>query len=271
MPELPEVETTCRGITPHIQHTTIQAITVRQPRLRWLVPDSIQALVGQTIRSVTRRAKYILIQTTEGTLIIHLGMSGSLRIAQTDTTLRKHDHIDIVLSNQKILRFHDTRRFGAVLWTPDAPHEHALLKTLGVEPLESEFSGEYLWAKSRGKTQNVKAFIMDAHVVVGVGNIYANEALFLAGIHPEAAAGTISKEAYERLSTHIKQVLQNAIEKGGTTLRDFVREDGQTGYFQLALNVYGRKGQPCVTCKTPIVQIKQGQRSSWYCPQCQVR
>lgn len=269
MPELPEVETTCRGIRPYITQSQIQAITVRQPRLRWPVSEQVTQLIGQTIKSVERRAKYILISTTGGTLIIHLGMSGSLRICNTDTLVRKHDHVDVVLANARILRFHDPRRFGAVLWTADAPTQHPLLIKLGVEPLESGFTGEYLWNRAQGKKVAIKAFIMDAHQVVGVGNIYANEALFLAGIHPQTAAYQLSKAAYERLSTYIKQVLSDAIEQGGTTLRDFVREEGQTGYFQLALNVYGRKGLPCVHCNTPIVQIKQGQRSSWYCPSCQ--
>jgi formamidopyrimidine-DNA glycosylase len=270
MPELPEVETTCRGITPHIQNTVIQACIIRQPRLRWPISDTITDLVGQTILTVKRRAKYILIETTHGTLIMHLGMSGSLRICKAETPIRKHDHVDFLLSNGNVLRFHDPRRFGAVLHTLNSPYTHTLLKSLGVEPLEAEFTGEYLWQKARGKTLNIKAFVMDAHVVVGVGNIYANEALFLAGINPLTAAGTISKEVYDRLSTHIKQVLSNAIEQGGTTLRDFVREDGQTGYFQLVLNVYGRKNQPCLKCQTPILQIKQNQRSTWYCPYCQV-
>ena len=269
MPELPEVETTCRGISPYLQHNYVVAITVRQPRLRWPIPEQLIQIVGQTIEAIERRAKYILIRTSSGTLIIHLGMSGSLRICNTDTAVRKHDHVDFVLANSKVLRFHDPRRFGAVLWTTEAPVQHPLLSKLGVEPLEADFTGEYLWCKAQGKKVSIKAFIMDAHIVVGVGNIYANESLFLAGIHPQTPTNKVSTAGYERLSTYIKQVLSYAIDQGGTTLRDFVREDGNTGYFQLALNVYGRKDQPCVRCQTLIMQIKQGQRSSWYCPSCQ--
>ncbi|WP_020558052.1 bifunctional DNA-formamidopyrimidine glycosylase/DNA-(apurinic or apyrimidinic site) lyase [Thiofilum flexile] len=269
MPELPEVETTCRGIAPYLQSSQIIAVEVRQPRLRWPVSEQLPQIVGQTIQTIERRAKYILIHTLRGTLMIHLGMSGSLRICTLDTPPRKHDHIDFVLANGKVLRFHDPRRFGAVLWTTEPPAKHPLLAKLGIEPLEAGFTADYLWTRAQGKKVSIKAFIMDAHIVVGVGNIYANEALFLAGINPQTVAGTLAKAAYERLCTYIKQVLTAAITQGGTTLKDFVREEGQSGYFQLALNVYGRKGQPCVQCKTPIVQIKQGQRSSWYCPHCQ--
>lgn len=269
MPELPEVETTRLGIHPYLYQTQVKAIDIRQPRLRWPVSEQLPQLVGQTIESIERRAKYLLIRTALGTLIIHLGMSGSLRICSADTPVRKHDHIDFVLANGQVLRFHDPRRFGAVLWTSHDPLQHPLLAKLGVEPLTESFTGEYLWRHAQGKKISIKAFIMNAQIVVGVGNIYANEALFLAGINPQTPAGAISLARYECLCGYIKQVLSKAIEQGGTTLRDFVREDGQTGYFQLVLNVYGRKGEPCVQCQTPIIQIKQGQRSSWYCPNCQ--
>lgn len=268
MPELPEVETTRRGIEPHLLGRRIEHIIVRQPRLRWPVPEQIQQLQGATVQRVERRAKYLLIHTEQGQALLHLGMSGSLRIASANSAPEKHDHADLVLDNQVVLRLRDPRRFGALLYCA-CDETHALLKKLGVEPLDAVFTGAYLYKASRKRSLNIKAFIMDAHQVVGVGNIYANEALFMSGIHPERAAGNLSEAEADTLANNIKLVLARAIEKGGTTLRDFVREDGQTGYFQQVLQVYGRSGESCFKCQTPIIQIRQGQRSTWYCPCCQ--
>jgi formamidopyrimidine-DNA glycosylase len=269
MPELPEVETTRRGIAPHIEGQRIHKITIRQPKLRWPIPRGLdKRLSGQIIHSVQRRGKYLLIETGDGSLILHLGMSGSLRIVDRETPARKHDHVDIALDNGKCLRFHDPRRFGALLWSR-TPFEHELISKLGPEPLSNDFSAEHLFTLSRGRKAAVKNFIMDSHVVVGVGNIYASEALFMAGIHPTRAAGRVSRARYEMLADAIKQVLSKAISEGGTTLRDFVREDGQPGYFAQSLNVYGRGGEPCRHCGTTIKKKIIGQRSSYYCPSCQ--
>lgn len=270
MPELPEVETTRRGISPHILNQTIADIVVRQPQLRWPIPSKIkQLLAGQLITDVQRRGKYLLLITAKGTLIIHLGMSGSLRIVDRDSPAEKHDHFDIRFGNNKVLRLRDPRRFGAVLWTSRPIQQHTLIEQLGPEPLEDDFNAEYLHRVSRGRRVAIKTFIMNSHVVVGVGNIYANEALFLAGINPRRSASRISLARYELLVAAIKKVLLRAIEQGGTTLRDFVREDGQPGYFQQTLSVYGRGGEPCPQCLLPIKQIRQQQRSSYYCPHCQ--
>lgn len=278
MPELPEVETTRRGIAPHIEGHRIQEIIVREPRLRWPVPDNINRILsGKIIRQVKRRAKYLLLDTGSGHLILHLGMSGSLRVLKTDTPPEKHDHIDILFTDGQRLRYTDPRRFGAVLWSEKPLHEHKLLKNLGPEPLDSEFTTpfttpfttERLYQMSRGKSQSVKIFIMDNKVVVGVGNIYASEALFKAGIRPDQACGKISRNRYKLLVESIKQTLQKAIEQGGTTLRDFVGGDGKPGYFQQELAVYGRAGQPCLTCGKIIQEIKLGNRSSCYCSNCQ--
>ncbi|ASP37697.1 DNA-formamidopyrimidine glycosylase [Bacterioplanes sanyensis] len=271
MPELPEVETTKRGIEPWLKGTAIEQIIVRQPQLRWPVADDIQQLTGQVIRGLQRRAKYILVETDAGTAMWHLGMSGSLRLVEPDEDARLHDHIDWRLSNGKILRYHDPRRFGALLWLPPGEDwgDNEYLAHLGPEPLSSDFDGDYLYQRSRGKKQAVKTFVMDGKVVVGVGNIYANEALFMAGIRPTTAAGRISKARYLRLVEHIKEVLARAIEQGGTTLRDFVGGDGQPGYFAQQLDVYGRGGKPCRKCTQPLTEIRLGQRSSVYCPRCQ--
>lgn len=269
MPELPEVETTRRGIEPFLQGQQIQAVIVRQPRLRWPVPAEIQRLAGQVVQQLSRRGKYILLHTPVGVALIHLGMSGSLRIVEPGMEPRKHDHFDLVLANGRAVRYHDPRRFGALLWTEHDPQQHSLLCGLGPEPLEDAFDGDYLFRQSRSRTVSIKEFIMNARIVVGVGNIYANEALFLAGIDPRRAAGCVSHEHYLALAQAIRQVLAYAIERGGTTLRDFVREDGTPGYFQLELKVYDRANQPCTTCCTPIRQITQGQRSTWFCPVCQ--
>jgi len=268
MPELPEVETTRRGIEPWLRGQIIEKIIVRQPKLRWPVDDDILSLQGERIRSLSRRAKYILIETDKGTAIWHLGMSGSLRLVEPAEDPGVHDHIDWQLSNGKVLRYHDPRRFGALLWVaPGALCEH--LTHLGPEPLSEEFSADYLYRRSRGKSQAIKTFIMDGKVVVGVGNIYANESLFRAGIRPQTAAGKISRPRMERLVAEIKTVLAAAIEQGGTTLRDFVGGDGKPGYFAQQLSVYGRGGKRCKVCDTTLKEIRQGQRSTVFCPVCQ--
>ena len=269
MPELPEVETTCRGITPYIEGQRVESIIVRQAALRWPIPASLHQLEGQKVISVTRRAKYILLQATEGCGILHLGMSGSLRIIDASLKAQKHDHIDIVFVTGKALRLHDPRRFGSVLWTQEDPLTHKLLSKLGSEPLSDAFNPKLLYKMSRKRKVSVKQFIMNAHIVVGVGNIYASESLFMAGISPKIAAGRISLLRYEKLVNAIKVVLTRAIEQGGTTLRDFVQAEGKPGYFQQQLNVYGRTGEQCNQCNALIKKITQGQRSSFYCSKCQ--
>ena len=271
MPELPEVETTRRGIAPHIQGQQIKEVIVRKHQLRWPVPDNLnQLLAGYTIRQVRRRAKYLLLETKTGTLIIHLGMSGCLRVVNpSNQPVEKHDHVDFVISEELLLRYTDPRRFGAVLWTNEPPAEHKLLKALGPEPLTDDFSGKRLFTLSRGRKQAVKTFIMDNHVVVGVGNIYANEALFKAGIRPDRPCGKISSERYQLLADAIKETLAKAIDQGGTTLKDFVGGDGKPGYFKQELAVYGRKGQPCKKCGKLITEIRQGNRATCFCKHCQ--
>lgn len=270
MPELPEVETARRGIEPHLLGRIVTAVTVRERRLRWPVPHALaRELTGQAIRSVTRRAKYLLLNTAAGTAILHLGMSGSLRVLAADTPPLKHDHVDLVLDSGRLLRLRDPRRFGTILWTRGDAQRHALLKDLGPEPLEDGFDGDYLFARSRGRKLAVKLFIMDSHVVVGVGNIYASEALFMAAIRPGKAAGRVSRAEYAALAKAIKKVLAASIEAGGTTLRDFMREDGEPGYFLQRLRVYDREGKPCYRCGAPIKQTVTGQRSTYYCPSCQ--
>lgn len=268
MPELPEVETTRRGIEPYIKGQTIEVVIVRQPALRWPVPDDIHLLEGSAVEEIKRRGKYLLIRTAAGSALLHLGMSGSLRVCSPLTPVEKHDHVDFVFANARCLRLRDPRRFGAVLFTAD-PQRHALLEHLGPEPLSEAFHADHLHALSRGKRCSVKALIMDSGNVVGVGNIYASESLYLAGINPKTQAGRISLQRYQKLVMAIKQVLRSAIEQGGTTLRDFVSAEGQSGYFQIMLQVYGRAGQPCKACGKAIRQIVQNQRSSYYCPHCQ--
>jgi formamidopyrimidine-DNA glycosylase len=271
MPELPEVETICRGITPYIVGQTIKQVLVRQPRLRWTVSDTLaDDLTGLTIESVTRRAKYLLLATNnKGTLLVHLGMSGSLRIQMAEQEADKHDHIDIVFTNELVLRYNDPRRFGAVLWTNEAATEHKLLKSLGVEPLDDTCNGELLFQLSRKRKVPIKSFIMNSHIVVGVGNIYANEALFMAGLLPTRHAGTLALDDCQRLVGCIQVVLRHAIEQGGTTLRDFVNESGKAGYFQQQLRVYGRKGLPCVSCQQPLQETRLANRSTIFCCICQ--
>jgi len=269
MPELPEVETTCRGIAQHICSQTITNVFVRQPRLRWPVAETLpDILIGQTVLSVQRRAKYLLLTTQNGTLLIHLGMSGSLRVVTDNAAAGKHDHIDIVFADS-VLRFNDPRRFGAVLWTSEPIEGHALLKHLGPEPLLADFDGAYLYTLSRNRKVPVKLFIMNSHNVVGVGNIYANEALFMAGIDPQRHAGRIALARYERLAECIRTVLTDAITQGGTTLRDFVNSDGKPGYFQQQLRVYGRSGLPCRNCQAPLSQARLANRSTVFCRFCQ--
>ena len=269
MPELPEVETTVRGIRPHIENQAIKLVEVRNNKLRWPVDIELpQILATQTLQSVTRRAKYLLLTFDTGTLICHLGMSGSLRIITEPTELKKHDHISLYFGNNIELRYHDPRRFGAMIWTDKPAEQHPLLSHLGPEP-DHITDPNYLYQLSRDKKTAIKTFIMDNHNVVGVGNIYANEALFLSGIHPKRAAGRISKARFQILQRTIQDVLAQAIEQGGTTLRDFVNSDGQPGYFAQQLNVYGKVNQPCPVCETPIKSLTIAQRNTFYCPNCQ--
>ncbi len=269
MPELPEVETTLRGIEPTLNGRTVREIRVRNASLRWPVTDEIQQACGQAVKGLRRRAKYLLIELETGGLMIHLGMSGSLRVCDADDMPHKHDHLDIVLDNNRCVRFNDPRRFGLVIWWEYPANEHPLLRELGPEPLLDEFSGDYLWRKSRGRRVAVKGFIMNARVVVGVGNIYASEALFMSGIHPGRQAGRISASRYLALTAAIRDVLERAIRQGGTTLRDFAQTDGNPGYFAQELLVYDREGLPCFQCQAPIRRKVIGQRSSYYCVRCQ--
>jgi formamidopyrimidine-DNA glycosylase len=269
MPELPEVETTRRGVAPHCCGARVTAVLVRESRLRWPVPAYLPArLSGQLIQDVERRAKYLLFRTAIGSLLVHLGMSGSLRIADPLEAPGKHDHIDILLDNGVCLRYHDPRRFGCFLWL-DPAQQHPLLSHLGPEPLSADFDGELLYRLSRGRKSPVKHFIMDGKVVVGVGNIYANEVLFLSAIDPRRAAGRISLARYQVLGDNIKQVLTSAIEQGGTTLRDFVGGDGKPGYFAQQLYVYGRGGAPCKRCGAVLRERTLGQRTTVFCVACQ--
>ncbi|HFQ92073.1 MAG TPA: bifunctional DNA-formamidopyrimidine glycosylase/DNA-(apurinic or apyrimidinic site) lyase [Chromatiales bacterium] len=270
MPELPEVETTRRGIARHVTGRTVTQVVVRNPHLRRPVPGRLQReLPGQVFTAVERRGKYLLLRAGTGTVLAHLGMSGVLRVIDARVPPGKHDHVDFVMSGGRCLRFTDPRRFGLVLWTRCDPLRHPLLRHLGPEPLRDAFDGAYLFACSRGRRVAVKAFIMDARVVVGVGNIYANEALFAAGIDPRRAAGRISRQRHERLAACVKAILKQAIERGGTTLRDFSDSEGRPGYFAQELMVYGREGAPCKLCGATLRRISQGQRSTWYCPRCQ--
>lgn len=270
MPELPEVETTRRGIAPYIEQQSVEALVIREPRLRWPIPEDLpQQLRGARLLDIERRAKYLLFNFDRGTVLAHLGMSGNLRIVAPDQPAGKHDHVDLLFANGRLLRLNDPRRFGAFLWLGKEPHRHPLLAALGPEPLSEQCSGAWLYARSRGKKLAVKQFIMDQKVIVGVGNIYANEALFLAGIRPTAACGKISQARYGKLLDAIRSILTRAITQGGTTLRDFVGGDGKPGYFQQQLLVYGRAGLPCKTCGTLLIEVRLSGRSSVYCPHCQ--
>ena len=270
MPELPEVETTRLGVEPLVRGCCIARVELRVPKLRWPLDPHLSAiLVGQTIRSVERRAKYLLFNLDKGCLLVHLGMTGNLRVVNGNTPAAKHDHVDICFVNGRCLRYTDPRRFGAVLWIPGSPQEHPLLAKLGPEPLSAEFDGRYLHGRSRNRKLAIKPYIMDQKVVVGVGNIYASEALFMAGIRPTREAGRISVKSYMRLSDAVKKVLRAALSAGGTTFSDFRKVDGKPGYFKQQLLVYGRGGEPCVRCESPIVSVRIGQRSTFYCRNCQ--
>jgi formamidopyrimidine-DNA glycosylase len=270
MPELPEVETTRRGIAPYLVGRVITRVVVRQPRLRWPIPAAVsEGLTGYTVLQVSRRAKYLLLRTEAGTALLHLGMSGSLRIVPAKEPPSRHAHLDLVLDDGRCLRLSDPRRFGCLLWAGPDPMRHPLLAGLGPEPLEPRFSGRYLHDTARGRRVPVKSFLMNGRIVVGVGNIYASESLFLAGIHPARAAGRIGLERYERLASAVREVLTESIEAGGTTLRDFVHSDGNPGYYSTRLRVYERAGKPCERCGKPIRHRTIGQRSSYFCAACQ--
>lgn len=269
MPELPEVETTRRGVAPYAERKKISELIVRNASLRWKVPSELPELIaGKILKKIHRRGKYLLFAFEHGTMILHLGMSGSLRVVSPKDAPGKHDHIDILFAKH-CLRFNDPRRFGCALWTSDPIEQHHLIAHLGPEPLSEAFDTDYLYKKCRKRQQAIKTFIMDSHIVVGVGNIYANEALFNAGIHPLKASGKVSRAQTERLVEEIKIVLAAAIERGGTTLRDFVGGDGKPGYFAQELNVYGRGGEPCKQCAKPLTEKRIAQRSTVYCTECQ--
>jgi len=268
MPELPEVEVTRRGLAPHLAGRTISAVAVREPRLRWPVSDDVLTLAGRTVKSIRRRGKYLLVDCGDGHLILHLGMSGSLRLLPLATPAEKHDHFDLVLGD-RLLRLRDPRRFGAVLWTSAAPDIHPLLAHLGVEPLSRALDPARLFALTRAHRTAIKQFLMDARRIVGVGNIYANESLFRAGIHPRKRANRLTRAECARLARAIKDTLRAAIRAGGSTLRDFVGADGAAGYFQQRYWVYDRAGEACRRCGTPIRKMLQGSRSSFCCRRCQ--
>jgi formamidopyrimidine-DNA glycosylase len=269
MPELPEVETTRRGVEPHVQGRQIREVIVRNRQLRWPVPRGLTAkLRGQPITQIRRRGKYLVLDTPVGSLILHLGMSGSLRVSRGDEPPGPYDHVDIHCDGGIRLRLRDPRRFGSVHWTRRDPLQHALLRSLGPEPMEQSLAG-HLYTTSRGRRVAVKQFLMNSHVVAGIGNIYASEILYRAGIHPQRAAGRIARDRYEQLARACREVMREAIRQGGTTLRDFVSGEGRPGYFSQALRVYGRGGESCQQCGGTIRQIVQGQRSTFYCPGCQ--
>lgn len=269
MPELPEVETTRRGLAPLLVGRTIGALAVREPRLRWPVPGGLDGFLrGQPILELRRRAKYLLLDTPAGTLIAHLGMSGSLRYLPEPVPAAAHDHVDVELAGGGLLRYNDPRRFGSLHFSPE-PERHALIRELGPEPLGDEFDGDHLWRAARGRRVAVKHFLMNSRIVAGIGNIYANEALYRAGIHPSRAAGRIARHRMRRLAADLRDVLDEAIREGGTTLRDFVGSDGRPGYFRIALKVYERTDDACERCATPIRRRLQGQRATFYCPHCQ--
>lgn len=269
MPELPEVETTRIGLSAHIIKQKIVRIIVRQPRLRWPVPETIHQAEGQTINAISRRGKYLIIHVKTGFIIVHLGMSGCLRVIENPTSFNKHDHVDVVLQNKLLLRFTDPRRFGAFLWTEEDIAKHPLLTQLGPEPLSDDFNADYLFKATRNTKRAIKEVLMDSHMVVGIGNIYAQESLFQARINPMRAANTILAAQYQVLIAEIKTILTYAIARGGTTLRDFLSADGKPGYFKQELKVYGRSGEPCITCSKTLLQIKQQNRATVYCKNCQ--
>lgn len=270
MPELPEVETTLRGIEPYVDKQVIVDIVVRESRMRWPVPTAeLAGLVGRKVTHIERRAKYILLHTDAGVILLHLGMSGSLRVLENGADLGKHDHIDIQFDNNAIIRFNDPRRFGCCLLIQPPIREHKLLAKLGPEPLSDGFDGDYLYVKARQRSAPIKNVIMDGHVVVGVGNIYASEALYQAGIRPSKSANKISRQRIGQLAQEIRAVLAKAIKAGGTTLNDFTQADGKPGYFSQELQVYGRKGEACNRCGSEIKSLVLGQRNTFYCGSCQ--
>ena len=270
MPELPEVETVKRGIATHIENKIIQQVSVRERRLRWEVPEQLAIILpGQRVETVTRRGKYLLLKCTLGHLLIHLGMSGRLLVVNPEVPLKKHDHVDFIFDHQQCLRYHDPRRFGCILWTTEPVEQHPLLVNLGIEPLENHALGDYLFHLARKKDIAVKKFIMDNHIVVGVGNIYANESLFSAGIHPLRPVSSINLAEFQQLGTLIQQILTTAIAQGGTTLKDFTNSEGHAGYFQQELKIYGRVGEAC-HCGEIIQHVKIAQRASYFCPRCQL-
>lgn len=269
MPELPEVETTRRGLAPLAEGRRIQAINIRQRSLRWPIPEAVNSATGQMVLAMSRRAKWLIWQLEQGHLLWHLGMSGSFRGWEQAPPPGPHDHVDIQIEGGHLIRYTDPRRFGALLWAADDPLNHPRLARLGPEPFDPAFTGRYLWQASRGRRSAVKSFIMDNAIVVGVGNIYACESLFEAGIHPRRPAGRISLARYQRLAEAIVQILGRAIEVGGTSLRDFTVGDGTPGYFGQSLKVYGREGQPCPSCGAPVRRMIIGQRSTFFCVHCQ--
>lgn len=273
MPELPEVETTRKGIMPKAEGQQIVEFIIRNPKLRWPVDSDLPSILpNHTIHRIGRRGKYLLLHTDVGTLLIHLGMSGTLRVVTLDTPVKKHDHVDVVLANGYALRLNDPRRFGSVLWHSKSEGEllnHKLLQKLGPEPLSDAFNGAYLYQKTRGRKTAIKTFIMNSHILVGAGNIYANESLFLAGIHPKKTASKLTKKQCHQLADTIKTVIAAAIEQGGTTLKDFLSPDGKPGYFVQKLHVYDRAGKPCLRCESPIERTLLNQRASYFCPTCQ--
>lgn len=268
MPELPEVETTLRGIQPFVQGQVLNQVDVRDSRLRWPVPQAVQQAVGERVERLERRAKYLLLHVRHGALLVHLGMSGSLRVITGNEEPRKHDHFDLV-TDEATVRYNDPRRFGCLLWADSPVHDHPLLASLGPEPLSPAFNATALYARSRGRRAAIKNFIMDGRIVAGVGNIYASEALFMAGIHPARPAGRVALHRYEALCAAIRDVLERSIRQGGTTLRDYVNSDGTPGYFAQDLLAYGREGRACFQCGEAIRQRVIGQRSSFFCVRCQ--
>jgi len=270
MPELPEVETIMQGLIPHLENNLIMDVIVRQDKLRWPVSPMLkQHLVQQKIMQLSRRGKYLLLQMTNGTLIMHLGMSGRLQIQNKATPPARHDHVDIFFGDVCLLRYNDPRRFGAIIWTANDPLQHHLLCSLGIEPLSDDFTGEYLKNQAQNRRVAIKSFIMNSHVVTGIGNIYAAEALFLAKIHPMTPAGVLTEVQCVQLVHAIKDILKAAIHQGGTTIKDFINSDGAPGYFTQQLCVYGRSGKPCLVCQAPLITMQLGQRSTVFCEFCQ--
>ena len=270
MPELPEVETTRRGVAPYVERQKVTGVRIYDRRLRWPVPRGLtQRLIGQVVDRIDRRSKYLLFRTARGTLIVHLGMTGSLRVFSKPPPRQLHDHVDLEFESGIVLRYRDPRRFGAMLWSPRSARDHPLLAGLGPEPFEPGFNAEYLFRATRRRRAAIKLALMDNRLVVGVGNIYASEALFRAGIRPTRAAGRVSRKRYAALVEAVRDTLSDAIAKGGSTLRDYVDVLGAPGYFQLNYNVYDRAGEPCRACGTTIRAVRLGARSSYYCPKCQ--